>query len=42
MGVEEEMEDMEIIVNRIVNESIPDAVTLPVVRYYTKLNMTLN
>ena len=39
---EEEREDMEIIVNRIVNESIPDAVTLPVVRHYTKLNGTLN
>ena len=40
--MEEEREDMEIIVNRIVNESIPDAVTLPVVRHYTKLNGTLS
>ena len=42
LGVEEEREDMEIIVNRIVKEAIPDAFTLPVVRYYTKLNGTLN
>ena len=42
LGVEEEREDMEIIVNRIINESIPDAVTLPVVSHYTKLDRTLN
>ena len=42
LGVEELEEDMEIMVNRIVNESIPDAVTLPVVKHYTKSDKQLS
>ena len=36
LGIEEVEEDMEILVNRIVNENIPDAVTLSVVRHHTQ------
>ena len=39
--MEEVEEDMEIIVNRIVNEDIPDAVTLPVVRHHTQKDKVL-
>ena len=42
LGVEELEKDMEIMVNRIVNESIPDAVTLPVVKHYTQMDEQLS
>ena len=36
LGVEDEEEDMEIIVNRVDHRYIPEAVTLELLRHYTK------